>query len=185
MSRCWKEGRFHRFEYAEIDHCCRIFNRVDEWLDAEKLQHHGPVGHASACLMRSRDVVKIVTEQIRLNETVFLHRQALIQNVTRPGLFTREILPHDRSQPAASSAHRSPGAFIFWHRCERNTSGEGSFSQTCGKKLRATTLAQDNSIHIGMEKPGQLFRRIVIQRHRNGQARNFTWELRYFRSDRG
>ena len=44
------------------------FNRVDEWLDAEKLQHHGPVGHASARLMRSRDVVKIVTEQIRLNE---------------------------------------------------------------------------------------------------------------------
>ena len=34
--------------------------------------------------MRSRDVVKIVTEQIRLNETVFT-RQALIQNVTRPG----------------------------------------------------------------------------------------------------
>ena len=99
-----KEGRFHRFEYAEIDHCCQNFNRVDEWLDAEKLQHHGPVGHASARLMRSRDVVKIVTEQIRLNETVFLHRQALIQNVTRPGLFTREILPHDRSQPAASSA---------------------------------------------------------------------------------
>ena len=66
-----KEGRFHRFEYAEIDHCCQNFNRVDEWLDAEKLQHHGPVGHASARLMRSRDVVKIVTEQIRLNETVF------------------------------------------------------------------------------------------------------------------
>ena len=51
-------------------------------------QHHGPVGHASARLMRSRDVVKIVTEQIRLNETVFLHRQALIQNVTRPGLYS-------------------------------------------------------------------------------------------------
>lgn len=68
-----KEGRLTRFDYAEIDHCCENFSLADAWLEAEKLQSRGRVGHAEARLARSRDIVKVVTEQIQSNETVFLH----------------------------------------------------------------------------------------------------------------
>jgi aminoglycoside 3-N-acetyltransferase len=62
-----------RFEYQEIDHCCQHFNRVDDWLEAQKRQRRGLVGHGRARLARSRDVVAVVREQLRANETVFLH----------------------------------------------------------------------------------------------------------------
>ncbi len=68
-----KAGQVTRFDYAEIDHCCENFKRVDGWLEAEKLQHRGRVGYAEARLIRSRDIVKVVTQQIQNNETVFLH----------------------------------------------------------------------------------------------------------------
>jgi len=66
-------GRLTRVEYGEIDHCCQNFNRVDAWLDERGWQRRGQVGHAQARLMRSRDVVAVVVEQIRRDETVFLH----------------------------------------------------------------------------------------------------------------
>lgn len=68
-----KEGRVTRFEYAEIDHCCQNFNLVDGWLEAEDLQRRGRVGYAEARLIRSRDIVRVVTEHVQRNETVFLH----------------------------------------------------------------------------------------------------------------
>lgn len=68
-----KDGRYTRFDYLEIDHCCHNFNLVDEWLDAEKLQRRGKIGNAEARLMNSRDVVKVVTRQLGINETIFLH----------------------------------------------------------------------------------------------------------------
>jgi len=68
-----KEGRVTRFDYAEIDHCCQNFNLVDGWLDAEKRQSRGRVGYAEARLIRSQDIVRVVTAQIQSNETVFLH----------------------------------------------------------------------------------------------------------------
>lgn len=68
-----KEGQLTRFDYAEIDHCCQNFNLVDEWLDAKKLQSRGRVGYAEARLVRSRDIVKVVTAQLQSNETIFLH----------------------------------------------------------------------------------------------------------------
>jgi aminoglycoside 3-N-acetyltransferase len=37
------------------------------------LQRKGTVGHARARLARSRDIVAVVTRQIKANETVFLH----------------------------------------------------------------------------------------------------------------
>jgi aminoglycoside N3'-acetyltransferase len=67
------EGRLTRVEYGEIDHCCQKFNLVDEWLDAENLQKRGRVGYAEARLTRSRDVVKVVTQQLQRDETIFLH----------------------------------------------------------------------------------------------------------------
>lgn len=68
-----QDGKPVRFDYAEIDHCCQNFNQVDGWLDARGLQHKGQVGSAQACLVRSRDVVEVVSAQLRANETVFLH----------------------------------------------------------------------------------------------------------------
>jgi aminoglycoside N3'-acetyltransferase len=68
-----KEGRVTRFDYVEIDHCCHNFKLVDAWLEAEKLQRRGKVGYAEARLIRSRDIIKVVTAQIQSNETVFLH----------------------------------------------------------------------------------------------------------------
>jgi aminoglycoside N3'-acetyltransferase len=62
-----------RLDYAEIDHCCQNFQLVDTWLATENLQRQGPVGHAEARLFASRDVVTIVTQKLRDNETIFLH----------------------------------------------------------------------------------------------------------------
>ena len=62
-----------RFEYREIDHCCQNFNRVDDWLETQKRQRRGTVGHGEARLVRSRDVVAVVRDQLCANETIFLH----------------------------------------------------------------------------------------------------------------
>ena len=69
-----KEGRSTRYEYGEIDHCCQNFKKVGGWLDAEDLQQRGQVGYAEACLMRSRDIVRVVMARLRRNETIFLHQ---------------------------------------------------------------------------------------------------------------
>jgi len=66
-------GRPTRYEYREIDHCCRNFTLMDRWLDENRLQRRGVVGHAEARLARSRDIVAAATERLRANETLFLH----------------------------------------------------------------------------------------------------------------
>lgn len=68
-----RDGRPVRVEYGEIDHCCQNFALVDGWLDARGLQRRGSVGRAEARLVRSRDVVAVVTERLRNDETAFLH----------------------------------------------------------------------------------------------------------------
>jgi aminoglycoside N3'-acetyltransferase len=68
-----KDGKPIRFEYREIDHCCQNFFLVDGWLDERGLQKRGKVGNADARLIRSRDIVEVVTERLRQNETTFLH----------------------------------------------------------------------------------------------------------------
>ncbi len=68
-----RDGRPVRLEYREIDHCCQEFALVDRWLDEKNLQKHGIVGHGEARLIRSRDIVKLVTARLRTEETVFLH----------------------------------------------------------------------------------------------------------------
>ena len=66
-------GKPVRFEYREIDHCCQNFAFVDGWLDDSQLQRRGIVGHGEARLARSRDIVSVVIDHLRLDETVFLH----------------------------------------------------------------------------------------------------------------
>jgi len=68
-----QDGQLARLDYAEIDHCCQNFNLVDGWLKARALQNEGRVGHAEARLIRSRDVVRVVTERLQNDETIFLH----------------------------------------------------------------------------------------------------------------
>ena len=68
-----RDGHPARFEYREIDHCCQNFALVDGWLDERGLQRHGDVGNAPARLMRSREVVSVVTGELKRDETIFLH----------------------------------------------------------------------------------------------------------------
>lgn len=68
-----KDGKPTRFDYREIDHCCRNFSLVDGWLDERGLQKRGQVGNAQARLICSRDIVEVVVEQLKENETTFLH----------------------------------------------------------------------------------------------------------------
>lgn len=72
-----KDGKPSRLHYEEIDHCCQNFNLVDSWLGEKSLQRKGKIGHADARLMRSQDVVEVVTQSIRENETVFLHPEGV------------------------------------------------------------------------------------------------------------
>ena len=64
-----------RFEYAEIDHCCENFNRMDEWLDRAQRQRR----NAFARLMDSRDVVAAALEQLRARDDVFLHPRGMCE----------------------------------------------------------------------------------------------------------
>jgi len=68
-----KDGRFMKIDYLEIDHCCQNFNLVDNWLEEDHLLMQGNIGNAKARLMNSRDVVRVTTNHIETNETIFLH----------------------------------------------------------------------------------------------------------------
>jgi aminoglycoside 3-N-acetyltransferase len=67
------DGQSRLVLYGEIDHCCQNFGLVDGWLDEVGLQRRGMIGNALARLVRSRDVVGVVSARLRENETVFLH----------------------------------------------------------------------------------------------------------------
>jgi aminoglycoside 3-N-acetyltransferase len=68
-----KDGMPTRFDYREIDHCCQNFSLVDSWLNERQLQHRGKVEHAEARLIYSQDIVSVMTEQLKMKETIFLH----------------------------------------------------------------------------------------------------------------
>lgn len=68
-----KDGKPTRFDYREIDHCCQNFNLADGWLDERQLQRRGPIGHAKARLVLSRDLVSVVTQRLKQDLTIFLH----------------------------------------------------------------------------------------------------------------
>jgi aminoglycoside 3-N-acetyltransferase len=72
-----KDGMASRLEYREIDHCCQNFSFLDDWLDEKGLQKHGKVGNAEARLIRSYEIVDVVTRYQKENETTFLHPQGV------------------------------------------------------------------------------------------------------------
>jgi aminoglycoside 3-N-acetyltransferase len=62
-----------RVDYGENDHCCQRFALADAWLRERGLQREGPVGHAHARLVRSRDVVSVAGEYLARDPFTFLH----------------------------------------------------------------------------------------------------------------
>lgn len=68
-----ENGRPKRIHYGENDHCCRRFNMAGEWLRERGLQREGAVGNAHAMLVRSRDVVTTVVDELRDDTCRFLH----------------------------------------------------------------------------------------------------------------
>jgi aminoglycoside N3'-acetyltransferase len=68
-----KDGRPIRLDFLENDHCCQRFALADDWLRAQNLQREGPVGYGSARLVRSRDVVSVVCNELRRDPLIFLH----------------------------------------------------------------------------------------------------------------
>jgi aminoglycoside N3'-acetyltransferase len=68
-----RDGRPVRLDYRESDHCCQCFSLADDWLRARDIQREGRVGNAHARLVRSRDVVTTVREQLVRDPLVFLH----------------------------------------------------------------------------------------------------------------
>lgn len=65
--------RVVRVDYRETDHCCQRFALADDWLRAHALQREGPVGHGHARLVRSRDVVRVVCDELERDPVIFLH----------------------------------------------------------------------------------------------------------------
>lgn len=68
-----RDGRPHRIDYLENDHCCQRFVLVDGWLRERGMQREGPVGGAHARLVRSRDVVAVVVDRLHEDPLFFLH----------------------------------------------------------------------------------------------------------------
>lgn len=68
-----QDGVPTRIDYGENDHCCQRFRLVDGWLRSEGVQAEGPVGHAHARLVRSRDVVDVVLARLAEDPLIFLH----------------------------------------------------------------------------------------------------------------
>jgi aminoglycoside N3'-acetyltransferase len=71
-----RERRRIRVEYLENDHCCTQFALADDWLREQGLQREGPVGAADARLVRSRDIVRVAVEKLRLDPLIFLHPES-------------------------------------------------------------------------------------------------------------
>lgn len=68
-----RNGRPARIDYLENDHCCERFALADDWLKEKGLQREGPVGNASARLIRARDIVDVVLRQLARDPLIFLH----------------------------------------------------------------------------------------------------------------
>jgi aminoglycoside 3-N-acetyltransferase len=71
------DGQLTRMDYLEVDHCCENFRLLDKWLDADRAQRHGIVGHGQARLARSRSIVQTALARLAEDETVFLHSPGL------------------------------------------------------------------------------------------------------------
>ena len=67
------DGRQARFEHREIDHCCERFALVNGGLNAKGTQRRGTLRHREARLSQAHGIVRVVSEQLAADETMFLH----------------------------------------------------------------------------------------------------------------
>jgi len=67
-----RDGEPLRVEFDEADHCCRNFALVDDWLRERGLKDEGTVGHATARLMRSNDLIGTVVPKLERDPLRFL-----------------------------------------------------------------------------------------------------------------
>ena len=67
-----RDGVPTRVDYGEIDHCCRNFQLVGNWLKRRGLERRGRVGYGPARLARSRDVVATVVQELEPDLCPFL-----------------------------------------------------------------------------------------------------------------
>ena len=68
-----ERGRVRRVYYAEVGGCSERFALLDGPLEASGAQRRGLVGHATARLVRARDVVDAAREAMQADPFVFLH----------------------------------------------------------------------------------------------------------------
>lgn len=68
-----EDGHPRRIDYRENDHCCQLFRLADDWLNRRGLQSIGVIGHATARLMRSSDVIDTVMPMLKRDPWVFVH----------------------------------------------------------------------------------------------------------------
>lgn len=61
-----------RVDYVEVDHCCRNFKQVGEWLWERGLERRGQVGNAVARLASSRAIVETVLAELKTDPWRFL-----------------------------------------------------------------------------------------------------------------
>lgn len=66
------DGRPQRVEFGQIDHCCQNFAWVDGWLDEPRQQRRGTIGHATARLALSADIIGTVVPRLRRDPLLFL-----------------------------------------------------------------------------------------------------------------
>jgi aminoglycoside N3'-acetyltransferase len=68
-----RDGMTTRIDYLENDHCCQLFRRAGDWVTRRGQQSEGPVGHAPAKLMRSRDLVDTVLPHLERDPFALVH----------------------------------------------------------------------------------------------------------------
>jgi aminoglycoside 3-N-acetyltransferase len=59
-------------DLAETDHCAMSFKKMDAFLNSEGLQREGPIAHAHAKLINSKDVVRIALKHLEHDPLLFL-----------------------------------------------------------------------------------------------------------------
>src|SRR5699024_10940649 len=68
-----QRGKLVRVDYLENDHCCDVFALADRLLKYMCFRKEGPVGHAFARLIRSRDILATALGQLGRDALIFLH----------------------------------------------------------------------------------------------------------------
>ncbi len=85
-----------RIDYFENDCCGERFALADEWLSRDRLQRRGPVGNASARLVRAREVVEVVLRELREDPLISLHdRTARCEACDEARRSVADVLRHE------------------------------------------------------------------------------------------